>query len=233
MLECKDMTEKTGVGTLYTVATPIGNLDDISHRAVETLRQVAVVACEDTREAGKLLAHLGISGPRLVSYHAQSGHGREAEILVLLQAGTDVALISDRGTPGISDPGVRLVSQAVAVGIRVVPVPGPVAFVTALQAAGVDTSAFLYLGFLPHKKGRQTLLQRIRDEQMTVVLYESPHRILRLLEALADCPKRLVIGRELTKVHEEFLRGTAAEILADLQARPAVRGEFVVIVQAD
>ncbi|MFH1426075.1 MAG: 16S rRNA (cytidine(1402)-2'-O)-methyltransferase [Candidatus Kerfeldbacteria bacterium] len=218
-------------GLLYTVATPIGNLGDMTVRAVSVLTSADLIACEDTRETRKLLDHYGVeAGDRLLSYHAQSRDSREDELVAALQEGKNVALVSDRGTPGISDPGSRLIVRAVELGITVVPIPGPSALVAALQAAGVSTSSFLYLGFMPHKKGRQTLLQEVASEKRTIVFYESPHRILKTLEALKDCGRRIVLARELTKMHEEFIRGTAAQVLAELQSRDKILGEFVVIV---
>ncbi len=217
--------------TLYTVATPIGNMEDMSFRAVRILNGVDLIACEDTRETAKLLQQYYIGEKEMVSYHAQSKDSREDEILQRLRDGASVALISDRGTPGISDPGSRLIRRAVEAGITVVPIPGPTALITALQAGGVDTSSFLYLGFMPHKKGRQTLFTEIAESARTVVFYESPHRILKTLESLQESGKQVVLGRELTKMHEEFLRGTAEELFNDLSGRPSIKGEFVVIVQ--
>ncbi|MFC1598322.1 16S rRNA (cytidine(1402)-2'-O)-methyltransferase, partial [Patescibacteria group bacterium] len=202
-------------GTLYTVATPIGNLDDMTFRAVSVLREVDMVACEDTREVVKLLERYEVGEKRLLSYHAQSKDSREDEILAALEEGLSVAQVSDRGTPGISDPGGRLIRRAVEAGVTVVPVPGASAIVTALQAAGVDTSSFLYLGYMPHKKGRQTMTELIAGEKRTTVFYESPHRLLKTLDALRGCGRQVVVARELTKIHEEFVRGTAEEVWAE------------------
>ncbi len=225
MIECNGMS-----GTLYSVATPIGNLEDITYRAVRVLGTVSAIICEDTRETAKVLSHYGVTGKSLVSYHAQSAPRVEDGIIERLLGGEDLALVTDRGTPGISDPGARLVTRCVAEGIVVVPVPGSSAVIAALQGAGVDTSSFLYLGFLPHKKGRQTLLTMIATEERTVVFYESPHRVLKTLDALAACGRAVVVCRELTKVHEEFLRGTASQVAALLRERGEVKGECVVIV---
>ena len=220
-------------GTLYTVATPIGNLEDITYRAVRILKEADIIACEDTREAGKLLAELEIPADgRLTSYHAQSADSREDQLMNALAEGKQVALMSDRGTPGISDPGSRLITRAVEAGVRVVPIPGATAVITALQAAGVSTNSFEYMGFIPHKKGRQTLLEKVAQSGQTVVVYESPHRVLKTLAKLAElCPhKTVVVARELTKMYEEFIRGTAAEVLAVAQERGELKGEIVLIV---
>lgn len=219
-------------GTLYTVATPIGNLGDMTFRAVEILKQVDVIACEDTRETLKLLQHYNIHTP-LKSYHAQSSQQTEDSIVELLQAGKSVALVCDRGTPGISDPGSRLIERAVHDSIPVVPIPGACAVTASLQAAGVSTKSFVFLGFIPHKKGRQTFIQTVLEQTHTVVFYESPHRILKCLQQFIELgigDRPLVVARELTKQYEEFLRGTAEHILHELQSRPSVQGEFVVIV---
>ncbi len=215
---------------LYTIATPIGNLEDITIRAVNTLREVDLIACEDTRETKKLLDAFDITDKQCVSYHAQSSDKKEDEILDALQQGKTVALVTDRGTPGISDPGSRLIQRAIEAGIHIVPIPGPSAIVAALQAAGVDTRTFLFLGYMPHKKGRQTLYAQITEEKRTVVFYESPHRILKTLDALKDSGRHIVVARELTKLHEEFVRGTAQEVFEELSSRESIKGEFVVIV---
>lgn len=215
---------------LYTVATPIGNMDDISIRALQVLGEADCVVCEDTRETARLLQHHGLPKKELISYHAQSSQRKEDEIVERLQAGQAVALVSDRGTPGISDPGSRLIARAVTAGVRVVPIPGASAVLAALQGAGVDTRSFVYLGFLPHKKGRQTLFAEIAATDRTVVFYESPHRILKTLESLRAVGRPVVLGRELTKQFEEFMRGSAEELHVELSSRPAIKGEFVVIV---
>ncbi len=219
-------------GALYVVATPIGNLQDMSFRALEVLGGVDVVACEDTRETGKLLDSFETRASSLISYHAQSRDSREDEILTALQEGLSVALVSDRGTPGISDPGSRLIARAVEKGVRVVPVPGASALIAALMASGADTSQFTYRGFMPHKKGRQTMLTGVAEEcqERTVVFYESPHRIIKTLVALEPLVKQVVLARELTKLYEEFLRGTPAELIDRLEVEGSARGEFVVIV---
>jgi len=217
---------------LYTVATPIGNLQDITLRAIETLKSVDWIICEDTRETQKLLQEYGISGKRLISYHAQSPRGTEDRILSELQSlpHGSAAMVSDRGTPGISDPGVRLIHRAVTLGVHVVPIPGASAVICALQASGVDTSEFSYLGFLPHKKGRQTMLDFAIHATQTVVFYESPHRLLKALAYLKECNREVIVARELTKMHEEFVRGTAQHVYDVFASREKILGECVVIV---
>lgn len=218
-------------GTLYLVATPIGNLEDITLRALRVLGEVDVVAAEDTRHTGLLLKHYGISKP-LISYHKFNEARRSEEVLARLARGQTIALVTDAGSPGISDPGTRVVMAAIKAGFRVEPVPGPCALVAALTASGLPTDEFHFIGFLPVKTGaRQRELARIVQLPGTIVLYESTHRIERLLSELAALvPNRVVVlARELTKKFEEFLRGTAAE----LQARKSeicFRGEFVVVL---
>ncbi len=216
-------------GTLYLVATPIGNLEDITLRALRILREAGLIACEDTRQTRKLLDHYGIHKPTL-SYHEHNESVRAPELIEKLAAGVNVALVSDAGTPLVSDPGYRLVSRAVELGIRVEPVPGPSAGLAALAASGLATDAFYFAGFLPARTAqRRKALARLKDLPATLIFYEAPHRILELLEdldaALGDRP--VVLARELTKVHEEFLRGTAAELR---RARITLRGEFTVLV---
>ncbi|MDE1966320.1 MAG: 16S rRNA (cytidine(1402)-2'-O)-methyltransferase [Patescibacteria group bacterium] len=223
------------MGTLSVVATPIGNLGDITLRALETLKQADVIACEDTRVTSKLLARYGIEKPLLI-YHARSGRLNTTRILSLLAEGKHVALVTDAGTPGISDPGSELISLIRANGgiARVEAIPGPSALAAALSIAGVSAAAFVFLGFLPHKKGRQTLFKEIAGEPRAVVFYESPHRIEKALESLrAALPetREVVVCRELTKIHESVVKGTAQETAAHFAAHPdEVRGEFVVIV---
>lgn len=219
-------------GTLYVVATPIGNLEDITYRAVEVLRRAACIACEDTRQTRKLLERFGIRA-RLESYHEHNEEERSGELLSRLAAGEDIALVTDAGTPLVSDPGFRLVRKAVQHGIRVVPVPGPAAFVAALSASGLETDAFYFGGFLPRKKmERLRLLQSLAPLPCTLAFYEAPHRIL---ETLADIDavmpaRQVVLARELTKVHEEFLRGTAAQVREELGRRGSVRGEITLLI---
>jgi 16S rRNA (cytidine1402-2'-O)-methyltransferase len=219
-------------GTLYVVATPIGNLEDITYRAVRLLGEAAWIACEDTRQSAKLLDHYGIRKP-LLSYHDHNEAARTTQLLEKLEEGDSVALITDAGTPLISDPGYRLVEGAVARGIPVVPVPGACAAVTALSAAGLPTDAFLFEGFLPSKATqRRARLEALAGLDCTLVFYESPHRMLAALEDVAAVmPQRPVVAaRELTKAHEEILRGTAADVRDQLGRRASVLGEFVLLL---
>ena len=219
-------------GVLYLVATPIGNLEDITYRAVRTLREVDLIACEDTRHTRKLLDHYKIARP-LISYHEHNERARAEELVAKLLAGTNVALVSDAGMPLVSDPGYRTAAAAIRAGISVVPIPGPSAVITALAAAGLPTDAFYFAGFLPAKSGqRARALEALRDQSATLVFYEAPHRIL---ETLADIerilgPRPVVVARELTKLHEEFLRGTPAEVRAALESRPSVKGEIALLI---
>ena len=219
-------------GVLYIVATPIGNLGDITYRAVEVLRSVDSIACEDTRQTRKLLEHYGVEKPTL-SYHEHNEAERTAELVARLAGGETIALVSDAGMPLVSDPGYRLVRAAVEAGIEIHPIPGPSAALTALAAAGLPTDAFHFAGFLPPKPGqRQKALEALGGEAATLIFYEAPHRILESLEAIEQAlgPRPVVVARELTKLHEEFLRGTAEEIRARLAARDSVKGEFTILV---
>src|SRR3954451_1557756 len=220
-------------GTLYLVATPIGNLEDITLRALRTLKECDVVAAEDTRHTGQLLKHFNISKP-LLSYFQFNEARRSEEIIDRLKRGEKVALVTDAGSPGISDPGERVVKAAIAAGLRVEAVPGPSALVAALTASGLPTEEFHFIGFLPHKSGqRRKALERLQQFTGTLVLYESPYRIEKLLGEIKETlPGRVVVlGRELTKKFEEFLRGTPDELLAIIQKR-ALKGEFVVLITA-
>jgi 16S rRNA (cytidine1402-2'-O)-methyltransferase len=221
---------------LYLVATPIGNLEDITLRALRVLRSVDRIACEDTRQSQKLLQHYGIATPT-VSCHAHNEGERTPELLALLTAGGRLAVISDAGVPGISDPGMHLASAAIAAGVAVYPVPGANAALSALVASGLGTERFAFHGFLPEKAGaRRTELERLATvgERATLIFYEAPHRILDTLADLSAVwgQARVVVARELTKLHEEFLRGTADSIAAELAARDRVRGEMVLLVEA-
>lgn len=215
---------------LYIVATPIGNLEDISARALRVLREADLIAAEDTRTSGILLKKYEIQ-TRMTSFHAFSDSRKVDELLALLKDGRNIALITDAGTPGISDPGFLLVKAAREAGIEVCPIPGPSAFLTALSASGLPINHFLYLGFLPQKKGRQTLLKKLQEQEETVVFYESPHRLLKTLQQCVEYfPERtMVVARELTKIHEEFRSGKPAE-LYDYFSSKTVRGEFVLIL---
>lgn len=233
--------------TLYIIATPIGNLKDITLRAIRMLMEVDLVLCEDTRVTKRLLDKYGISTP-MMSYHAQSKLAKVDKIFALLLEGKNLALVSDAGTPTISDPGCLLVAQVrekfglpaegsaqAGDAVDIVPIPGPSAVLSALSVSGFPTSEFLFLGFLPHKKGRETLFKEIANAKRTVVFYESPHRILKTLESLKQHlhPKRRVlVARELTKIYEENIEGVPEEVLAHFTAHPdRVRGEFVVVVE--
>ena len=222
---------------LYLVATPIGNLEDITLRALRILKGVDRIACEDTRQTQKLLNHFDISTPT-VSYHEHNEQARTAELIALLQQGGRVAVVSDAGTPAFSDPGREVVKAAVAAGVPVIPIPGANAALSALVASGMDTDRFLYAGFLAAKPGtRRTELEALaaKADGLTLVLYEAPHRILETLadvEAVWGEQARVVVARELTKLHEEFLRGTAGEVRLALSARERVRGEMVLLIEA-
>jgi 16S rRNA (cytidine1402-2'-O)-methyltransferase len=218
-------------GTLYLVATPIGNLEDITFRALRTLRECDVVAAEDTRRTAQLLQHLGLSKPLLSCFQHNEAR-RSGEILQRLHAGERVALVTDAGSPGISDPGERLVKAALAAGFRVEAVPGACALVAALTASGLPTDEFHFVGFLPHKSGqRRRVLEGLKLVPGTLALYESPYRVEKLLAELSEIfPEReVVLARELTKKFEEFLRGTPAELLTRARQRP-FKGEFVVLI---
>jgi len=218
---------------LYIVSTPIGNLEDITLRALRTLKEVDVICAEDTRTSGKLLKHFDISTPQ-TSFHAHSTDKKREAIIRRLREGESAALISDAGTPGISDPGWTLIRDCVAQGIQVSPIPGASAVLAGLVGSGLPMDKFMYLGFLPLKKGRQTLFTRLAEEQRTVVFYESARRIIKTLHQLSEYlapTTQVVIARELTKLHEEFLRGTLAEVLEDLEKRNVIKGEIVVLVK--
>ena len=220
-------------GTLYLVATPIGNLEDVTLRALRVLRECDVVAAEDTRHTGQLLRHFEISRP-LLSYFQFNEAKRSEEIIERLRRGEKVALVTDAGSPGISDPGERVVKAAITAGFRVEAVPGPCAFVAALTASGLPTDEFHFIGFLPHKSGqRRNKLESLGTIAGTLVFYESPYRIEKLLGELNEVfPEReVVLARELTKKFEEFLRGKPAELLAVAKKR-TLKGEFVVLITA-
>ncbi len=219
--------------SLYLVATPIGNLEDITLRALRVLKEVDLIACEDTRQTLKLLSHYGIQ-TRLVSYHEHNEMTKASELVVDLEGGAKIALVTDAGMPGISDPGFRLIALAIRHHVPVVPIPGASAFLAALVASGLPTDSFRFSGFLPVKAGhRRKLLESIKDSPRTQVFYEAPHR---LLETLADVvevlgsDRHVVVAREVTKIHEEFLRGRAKEILEQLKARGDVKGEITLLI---
>jgi len=227
------ITEASLAPGLYLVATPIGNLEDVTLRALRVLKQADLIACEDTRQTQKLLNHYGITTP-MMSYHEHNEASRAAELIERLAQGSRIAIVSDAGTPGISDPGFRLISLAIQRGIPVVPVPGAAAFVAALTGSGLPVNSFSFRGFLsPKSGGRRRELGKIRDSQGTEIFYEAPHRIRETLEdVLAElgAERPVVIARELTKVHEEFLRGTAGQVLKILETRGDIKGEIVLLV---
>lgn len=219
-------------GTLYLVSTPIGNLEDITLRALRVLKEADFIACEDTRQTRHLLGHFGISKP-LLSYHEHNEAARAAELVEKLQGGANIALVSDAGTPLVSDPGYRAAASAIAAGIPVVPIPGASAILTALSASGLGTDEFRFCGFLPPRSAaRRKELEELADADSTLIFYEAPRRILETLEDLeAVMPHRpVVVARELTKLHEEFLRGSAADVRARLAARPSVKGEITLLI---
>jgi len=224
------------MATLYIIGTPIGNLEDVTLRALRVLKEVDLILCEDTRVTSRLLSKYEIDTPKM-SYHAQSKIAKADKILDLLSEGKNLALVSDAGTPCISDPGVLLVAQVrerFGDGVSIVPIPGPSALITALSAAGISVAEFTFLGFLPHKKGRETLFKEIAASSRVMVFYESTHRIekaLGSLEKFCGADRQVIVARELTKVYEEFARGSVSEVRAHFAKNPdRVRGEFVVIV---
>src|SRR5271157_3288125 len=228
-------SERGTVGgpSLYLVATPIGNLEDITLRALRVLKEVDLIACEDTRQTLKLLSHYAIH-TRTVSYHEHNEMTKAAELVVDLEGGAKIALVTDAGMPGISDPGFRLITLAIRHHVPVIPIPGASAFLAALVASGLPTDSFRFSGFLPSKSGqRRKLLESVKDSPRTQVFYEAPHR---LLETLADVSQLLgedrhvVVAREVTKLHEEFLRGRAEDVLAQLKSRGEVKGEITLLI---
>lgn len=221
-------------GVLYLCPTPIGNLEDITLRALKILREVDLIAAEDTRVTIKLLNHFQIKTP-LTSYHEHNKRVAGEKLLSELRAGKNIALVSDAGTPGLSDPGEDIVSQALEVGIRVVPLPGAVAAICALVASGLCSKSFVFEGFLPKKaQQRQERLQELKDERRTIIIYEAPHRITKTLKDLRGSlgDRFIVIAREMTKLHEEFIRGTISKVLANFKEKPP-RGEMVIIVEGN
>ena len=219
-------------GTLFVVSTPIGNLEDFSYRAVRVLQEATAIACEDTRHTSRLLEHYGISKP-LISYHEHNERARAEELLERLRQGENIALVSDAGTPLISDPGYRVVQAAAAEGLRIVPVPGASALLAALAGSGLATDAFYFGGFLPAKAGqRRKAIAQLGELPCVLIFHEAPHRLIDCLSDLAETlPYRtVVVARELTKVHEEFVRGTAASLRIEFESRPAIKGEITILV---
>jgi len=217
-------------GILYLVATPIGNLDDITLRAINILKEVDLIAAEDTRHSLKLLNHLEISKP-LISYHRHNEDVKTENLIEQLKNNKNIALITDAGTPGISDPGEEIVKQAIENNIKIIPIPGACAFVNALICSGLDTTEFTFLGFLPlNKKNRQEQLEKVKNANSTLILYEAPHKLLSTLKDLEQITKtrKIVLARELTKIHEEFISGTSSQLLEKLD-NP--KGEFVILIE--
>ena len=218
---------------LYLVGTPIGNLEDITLRALRVLKEVDLIACEDTRQTQKLLNHYAIA-TRTTSYHEHNEMTRSAELVKEMQEGASVALVTDAGMPGISDPGYRLIALAIRNHVPVVPIPGASAFLAALVASGLPTDSFRFSGFLPAKRGeRRAALEAVKNSPRTQVFYEAPHRVVEALEDVCEvlgASRQVVIAREVTKLHEEFLRGRAGEVLENLKARDTVKGEITLLI---
>jgi 16S rRNA (cytidine1402-2'-O)-methyltransferase len=227
------MSDTAAGPALYVVGTPIGNLEDITLRALRLLKEVDLIACEDTRQTQKLLNHYAIA-TRTASYHEHNEAARAAELVQQMKEGASVALVTDAGMPGISDPGYRLITLAIQHGVPVVPVPGASAFLAALVASGLATDSFRFNGFLPAKRGeRRTSLEAVKSSLRTQVFYEAPHRIVETLTDVVEVlgeSRHVVVAREVTKLHEEFLRGRAAEVLEKLKAREAVKGEITLLI---
>jgi 16S rRNA (cytidine1402-2'-O)-methyltransferase len=221
------------MGTLYLVATPIGNLEDITLRALRILKEVDLIACEDTRHTSKLLTRYGITTPR-ESYHKFNEENRAPRLIQMLQEGKNIALVSDSGTPLVSDPGYEIVAGCRNEGIQVVPVPGPSAAIAALVGSGLPTDAFFFAGFLPPRSSlRKRKLKELALVPSTLILFESPHRLLASLEDMADVlgPRRATLAREVTKIHEEFLHGSLPELLEVLRIRPVIQGEITLVIE--
>lgn len=228
------MIMETKKGILYAVATPIGNLGDMTIRAIDTLKKVDVIACEDTRVTSKLLHHFEIT-TKTISYHQHTKDDKTQSIIDILLQGHDVAVVTDAGTPGVSDPGNKLVAAAIVQGVRVEPIPGASALGAIVSVAGIDLQKFLFLAYPPHKKGRQTFFRRVCESDVPVIYYDSVHRVIKnltLLQEMAGADVAVIVGRELTKMHEEIVRGTTVEVLQYFaENADKIRGEFVVIVQ--
>lgn len=221
---------------LYIVPTPIGNLDDITLRAIKVLKEIDIIASEDTRRAGQLMKLLEISGKKFISYHEHNEREKSVQVAELIVQGKSIALISDAGTPGISDPAYRLINECIVKGIKIIPLPGATAFVPALLASGFGTDKFIFLGFPPHKKGRKTFINNLEELEMTSILYESPYRIEKLIKEMAEAGmgnRRICIAREISKIHEEFIRGTVDECLLIFDEHKNLKGEFVIVVDAN
>ena len=223
------------MATLYIVGTPIGNLEDITLRAIRILKECDVIACEDTRVTKRLLDRYEIKDKKLIAFNEEKSGASEAKIISILEEGSNVAYVSDAGTPGISDPGSRLVRAVRSAGVKVELIPGPSALTSAISISGLEVSEFVFLGFLPHKKGRETLFREIEGSKRAVIFYESTHRLMKTLEKLAEIldEKRLIgVGKELTKIHENMFVGGAKDIVKKFKEDEVLlKGEFVVIVE--
>jgi 16S rRNA (cytidine1402-2'-O)-methyltransferase len=230
------MNEKNAIeAALYIVPTPIGNLDDITLRAMNILKDADIIASEDTRRTGQLLKSLEIPHKKFISYHDYNEREKAEQIAGLIEQGQSVALVSDAGTPGISDPAYRLINACIERQIKLIPLPGATAFIPALLASGFGTDKFAFFGFPPHKKGRKKFIQMIADADITAILYESPFRVIKLINEMSDAgmqDQRICIAREITKLHEEFIRGTVAECSEILKEHKNIKGEFVVVVES-
>ena len=216
---------------LYIVPTPIGNLDDITRRAVDTLSEVDFILAEDTRTTGNLLKHLGISKP-MMSYHQHNEHKVLTKVVERLRYGESTALVSDAGTPGISDPAFLIIRECISENIGVSCLPGPTAFIPALVCSGLPCERFVFEGFLPHKKGRQTRLKLLSEEKRTMIFYESPHRLLKTLNQFAEhfgSERHASVSREISKVYEETIRGNLGDIISHFESNP-IKGEFVIVL---
>jgi 16S rRNA (cytidine1402-2'-O)-methyltransferase len=225
------MSESIQQGTLYLVATPIGNLEDITYRAVKVLASVDLIAAEDTRKTKILLDHYNISKP-MMSYYSYNEQVRAPQLIEKLLSGQSIALVSDAGTPGISDPAFHIVQQALENGVSIIPIPGPTAFISALIASGLSTDRFVFEGFLPQKKGRKTKWESLKSESRTIIIYESPHRIIKTLTDIQTYfgKRTVVVARELTKKFEEIVRGSVQSVLAEL-SKKLPRGEYVIMIE--
>lgn len=233
-MELKNHENDLLEAALYLIPTPIGNLEDITARAKRILTKADIVACEDTRNTGLLLQALQIRAQKLESYHDFNEATKSVFLIDKIKSGASVALVSDAGTPAVSDPGYKLVHAAIEKGVKVIPLPGPTAFVPALIASGMAVHSFAFLGFPPQKKGRHTFLTNAANYDITVIFYESTHRIIKLVDELLErCggERRICIAREISKIHEEFLRGTISEIKEQIKDKTNLKGEFVVVLE--
>ena len=220
-------------GSIYIVSTPIGNLADISLRAIDILKTVDLIACEDTRQTAKILNHYKIKN-KMTPYHDHNKEYKTSSLIDLIKKGNSIALVSDAGTPGISDPGFYLIREAIKNDINISPIPGPSALTAAILASGMEIDRFLFEGYLPRKKGRLKRLKELAAYKVTIVIFEGPHRVLRSLRDLRDTlgDRKAAIGRELTKVHEEFIRGNLSDLIANFSERKP-KGEFVILIEGN